>query len=50
MTDVIGKEPRPESEVIRARQRARARIMAWLLGGFVVLLFLISIAKMTVAK
>jgi hypothetical protein len=34
-----------EDEVIRKRQRERARIMAWLLGGFVVLLFFITIAK-----
>ncbi len=33
-----------EDEVVR-RQRERARLMAWLLGGFVVLLFLITIAK-----
>lgn len=33
-----------EDEVVR-RQRERARIMAWLLGSFVVLLFLITIAK-----
>ena len=39
--------PRPEDEVVR-RQRERARLMAWLLGGFVVLLFLITIAKMGV--
>jgi len=37
--------PKPESEIIRTRQRERARIMAWLLGGFVVLLFLITIAR-----
>ena len=36
---------RLEDEVIRKRQRERARIMAWLLGGFVVLLFFITIAK-----
>ena len=35
----------PETEVIRNRQRARARIMALLLGAFVVLLFFITIAK-----
>ena len=35
---------RLEDEVAR-RQRERARIMAWLLGGFVVLLFFITIAK-----
>ena len=33
-----------EEEVVR-RQRERARLMAWLLGGFVVLLFLITLAK-----
>ncbi|HUE80366.1 MAG TPA: hypothetical protein VMN38_12150 [Sphingomicrobium sp.] len=35
---------RHEDEVVR-RQRERARLMAWLLGAFVVLLFLITIAK-----
>ncbi len=35
----------PEMEILRRRQRERARIMAWLLGGFVVLLFFITIAK-----
>jgi hypothetical protein len=34
----------PEEELVR-RQRDRARIMAWLLGGFVVLLFLVTMAK-----
>ena len=34
----------PEEEVVR-RQRDRARIMAWLLGAFVVLLFLVTMAK-----
>jgi hypothetical protein len=33
-----------DDEVVR-RQRARARIMALLLGAFVVLLFLITLAK-----
>jgi hypothetical protein len=33
-----------EEEVLR-RQRERARILAWLLGAFVVLLFFITIAK-----
>lgn len=36
--------PRPEEEFTR-RQRERARLMAWLLAGFVVLLFLITVAK-----
>ncbi len=33
-----------ETEVVR-RQRERARLMAWLLGGFVILLFLVTVAK-----
>jgi hypothetical protein len=36
--------PRPEDELVR-RQRERARLMAWLLAAFVVLLFLITVAK-----
>ncbi len=36
---------RPEDEIIRARQRGRAWIMAWLLGAFVILMFFITIAK-----
>jgi hypothetical protein len=36
--------PQPEDELIR-RQRERARLMAWLLGAFVVLLFLITVSK-----
>ena len=36
--------PHPEDEMLR-RQRERARLMAWLLGAFVILLFLITIAK-----
>ena len=35
---------RLEDEVVR-RQRDRARITAWLLGAFVILLFFITIAK-----
>lgn len=35
----------PEIEVLRRRQRERARIMALLLGAFVVLLFFITLAK-----
>ena len=34
-----------EDEIIRKRQRERSRIMALLLGAFVVLLFFITIAK-----
>jgi hypothetical protein len=34
-----------EDEVIRKRQRERARVTALLLGAFVVLMFFITIAK-----
>ena len=33
-----------EDEVVK-RQRDRARLTAWLLGGFIILLFLVTIAK-----
>ena len=33
-----------EDEIIR-RQRDRSKILAWLLGAFVVLMFFITIAK-----
>jgi hypothetical protein len=36
---------RPEDEIIRKRQRERARITAILLGAFVVLMFFITLAK-----
>ena len=39
--------PVPEEEV-RRRQRERARVMAILLGIFVLLMFAITIAKMSV--
>lgn len=38
--------PGPEDEIIRARQKARSKLMAWLLGAFAVLMFAITIAKM----
>ncbi|WP_281346911.1 hypothetical protein [Sphingomonas sinipercae] len=41
---------RPEDELIRARQRERARIMAWMLGAFVVLLFLVTLAKIGLTR
>ena len=41
--------PQPEDELLR-RQRERARLMAWLLGAFVVLLFLITVAKIGLNK
>ena len=39
--------PDPDED-IRARQKSRATLMAWLLGAFVILMFAITIAKMTV--
>jgi hypothetical protein len=36
--------PQPDDELLR-RQRERARLMAWLLGAFVLLLFFITVAK-----
>ena len=40
--------PQPDEEIIRKRQRERARLTAILLGAFVVLLFAITIAKMSI--
>ena len=39
---------RDEEEVIRKRQRERSRVLAILLGLFVVLMFAITIAKMSI--
>ena len=41
--------PKPEDELLK-RQRERAKLMAWLLGAFVILLFLITIAKIGLNK
>jgi hypothetical protein len=37
-----------QTDLIRARQRARARIMGLLLAAFVILVFAISIVKMQI--
>ena len=42
--------PRGEDELIRKRQRERSRLLAILLGLFVVLMFAITIAKMSTAQ
>jgi hypothetical protein len=42
--------PQPEDELIRKRQRDRAKVTAILLGLFVVLMFAITIAKMTINR
>ena len=39
-----------DDDVIRARQRSRAKITAILLMAFVVLMFAITIAKMAIAR
>jgi uncharacterized integral membrane protein len=38
-----------EDEVVK-RQRDRARVTAWMLGAFVILLFLVTIAKIGLNK
>ena len=49
MTDMIpNSEAQMAQTQIRARQRSRAVVMAWLLGGFVVLLFAIAIVKIKI--
>lgn len=40
--------PREEEELIRKRQRERSRLLAILLALFVVLMFAITIAKMSI--
>lgn len=42
--------PQPDDDVIRKRQRERVRVTAILLGLFVVLMFAITIAKMTINR
>lgn len=37
-----------DQDLIRQRQRERSRLMAILLGAFVVLMFAITIAKMSI--
>lgn len=40
----------PSDEEIRRRQRSRAIVMALLLGAFVLLVYAVTIAKMTVNR
>jgi hypothetical protein len=42
--------PRLEDELIRKRQRDRSRVLAILLGLFLVLMFAITIAKMSINR
>jgi hypothetical protein len=37
-------------DLVRVRQRGNARVTAWALGAFVVLVFAITIAKMLVNR
>ena len=39
-----------DEDLIRSRQKGRARLMALLLAGFVILMFAITIAKMAVNR
>ena len=45
---VSGELPRHDDELIRKRQRERSKVTAILLGLFVLLMFAITIAKMTI--
>ena len=40
--------PQDEDEIIRKRQRERSRLLAIMLGAFAVLMFAVTIAKMSV--
>jgi hypothetical protein len=42
--------PDDRDDAFRARQKSRALVMALALGAFVILLFAITIAKMTVNR
>lgn len=42
------EDPRDDEDAIRARQKSRATMMALLLGAFVILMFAITIAKMSI--
>ncbi len=44
------RDPGSDQDVIRKRQRARARLMAVLLAVFVILMFAITIAKMSLPR
>jgi hypothetical protein len=41
---------RPEEEIVRKRQKERAKVLAILLGLFVILMFAITIAKMSINR
>ena len=42
--------PRPDQDLIRQRQRSGARATAWVLAAFIILVFLITVAKMWVNR
>ena len=44
------REPLPDEAEIRRRQRSRAIVMGVLLAAFVILVYAITIAKMTVNR
>ncbi|HTK58603.1 MAG TPA: hypothetical protein VL336_06440 [Sphingomicrobium sp.] len=47
---MAGLMPQEEDELIRKRQRERSRMLAILLGLFVVLMFAITIAKLGINR
>jgi len=46
----LDPDPSMDQDVVRKRQRDRARLMALLLGAFVILMFAITIAKMAINR
>jgi hypothetical protein len=44
------QDPGSDQDLVRSRQRNRAKVTALLLGGFVVLMFAITIAKMAINR
>jgi len=51
MTDEIPPEQPPFDEAeYRRRQRSRANLMGWILGGLAFLFFFITMARMVVPK
>jgi hypothetical protein len=50
MTEPAPLDPTPSAEEIRRRQRTRAIVMAVLLAAFVILVYAITIAKMSINR
>ena len=50
MTDLPEADTPTDTGAVRARQHSRAKVMALLLGAFVILIFAISIVKIQIAN